>query len=879
MKTKMFKVVAIALAVMVLAGILTVSAGAVKGTDRGAKAGTVSYGFKTIQIGTKRPMVSNVSAAVKASVAINRKIPQITKFDSVDEGVKINFSKVSGVRRYAVYCKSRGRWVRIGTSTTGKYIHKGTKSGTRYQYTVRGVSNNARSFKTNFYKTGWYYTYNMRTPKVTKLSSSSKGVNITWGAVPNAKRYRVYYRGSKGWTYLGSTTKTSYTDSKVSYGSSYTYTVRCINYKNNRFTSSFNGRGWKHTHYLPTPSGFNYDCVNGGIKLSWSKVSGAAKYRVFYYGRNGWAKMADVSGTSYTDYDVIEGKSYTYVVRCVSSNGKKYTSNLKSGGWSARLLTTPRGMTITSTSSGNELSWNAVDGAWAYKVFYKSDNSWKGISNVTDTKFVDTDVINGQVKTYTVRCVTADGKWWRSGYNETGWSKVYDYNVVETEEPTSVGATSNVEDPTKVNLLNTGSGDGLVEATEAATEAPTEKPTEVVVDAPKSVSVTEGSSGKKVYEKVAKYGIKTNLNTNTDTRMIEVNNPNTFFWQSFVTGEKYIDSYIEYLSNGNVRIHFTPNSPDKITKMEGWFYGESGTWYSFNIPTSTLKNGSGYYDYHMPELTAQRVKPSVKVSWGSSSNADGYDVTIKNASGKAASQTVHVGKNATSTTISLNTADSGSYTAEVKAIKGTQSKSTTRSFSLKSDFVAESEASTIKVPVVFPNTRFVCNRCGRNVSGKVKNHIIPIDSTELRERYADSLYTYKYKPTAGTNNAWVAAWAGTPDVTLTAGYYDLGDFFYHPLNASDPDLLVNCIWEDSLERSVSIPSNFSLAELQEKINNCGNQTYINLGTDFWLNSPTSVFHSAIEGCSTAYHEEDCVSISGLQTVVIPATGYTKVSVG
>lgn len=879
MKTKMFKVVAIVMAVMILAGILTVSAGAVKGTDRGAKAGTVSYGFKTIQIGTKRPMVSNVSTAVKASVAVNKKIPQITKFDSVDEGVKINFSKVSGVRRYAVYCKSRGRWVRIGTSTTGKYIHKGTKSGTRYQYTVRGVSNNARSFKTNFYKTGWYYTYNMRTPKVTKLSSSSKGVNLTWGAVPNAKRYRVYYRGSRGWTYLGSTTKTSYTDSKVSYGSSYTYTVRCANYKNNRFTSSFNGRGWKYTHYLPTPSGFNYDCVNGGIKLSWSKVSGAAKYRVFYYGSKGWTKMADVSGTSYTDYDVREGKSYTYVVRCVSSNGKKYTSNLKSGGWSARLLTTPSGMTITSTSSGNELSWNAVDGAGAYKVFYKSGNSWKGISNVTDTKFVDTDVINGQVKTYTVRCVTADGKWWRSGFNETGWSKVYDYNAVETEEPTSVGATSNVEDSTKVNLLNTGSGDGLVEATEPATEAPTEaptvKPTEAPLTAPTGVTVGMVSEGKKEYAKVVKYGYCSNLMSSGV--WVNVGETPNSFWKAQVENDRWVDTSLECLENGKVRFHFTPVAPNKVTSIitiVRWGDGDKD-FSRVDVSGDSLKRG--YCDHQLPKVSS--VNPSVKVSWGSSSNADGYDVTIKNASGKAASQTVHVGKNATSATISLNTADSGSYTAEVKAIKGTQSKSATRSFSLKSDFVAESEASTIKVPVVFPNTRFVCNRCGRNVSGKVKDHIIPIDSTELRERYADSLYTYKYKPTAGTNNAWVAAWAGTPDVTLTAGYYDLGDFFYHPLNASDPDLLVNCIWEDSLERSVSIPSNFSLAELQEKINNCGIQNFIDAGSEYWLNCQMSTFHRDIEGCTSAYHSESCVSISGLQTVVIPATGYTRVTVG
>ena len=42
----------------------------------------------------------------------------------------------------------------------------------------------------------------LATPKITKAESVNNGVKISWGRVNGAARYRVYYKGSKGWTRL-----------------------------------------------------------------------------------------------------------------------------------------------------------------------------------------------------------------------------------------------------------------------------------------------------------------------------------------------------------------------------------------------------------------------------------------------------------------------------------------------------------------------------------------------------------------------------------------------------------------------------------------------------------------------------------------------------
>ena len=84
---------------------------------------------------------------------------------------------------------------------------------------------------------------NLATPKISKTENVNGGVKISWNKVNKAEVYRVYYKGRKGWTRLADTTSTSYTDSKVASGKTYTYTVRCLNKSKNKFTSGYNSTG------------------------------------------------------------------------------------------------------------------------------------------------------------------------------------------------------------------------------------------------------------------------------------------------------------------------------------------------------------------------------------------------------------------------------------------------------------------------------------------------------------------------------------------------------------------------------------------------------------------------------------------------------------
>ena len=358
----------------------------------------------------------------------NLSTPQITDFDSVDSGVKITWGAVSGAAKYRVYYKGSKGWTKMGDTASTSFIDTDVKSGSTYTYTVRCINSAGTAFTSGYSSAGWKYTYNMATPKITSMTSSSSGVKITWGAVANAKKYRVYYKGSKGWTKMADVTGTSYTDSDVSWGSTYTYTVRCLKSDASRFTSSYDSTGWKHTHYLSTPSISGFESTASGVKITWGAVSGAAKYRVYYKGSKGWTKMGETTGTSFTDTDVRAGSTYRYTVRCLDAAASKFTSSYNSTGWTYTYnpyVATPYIKSCEVVSNGIKISWGAVSGASLYRVYYKSSNGWTRIADTKSTSYVHTNANYGITYTYTVRCLSADGKSFISSFDSSGMKCSY----------------------------------------------------------------------------------------------------------------------------------------------------------------------------------------------------------------------------------------------------------------------------------------------------------------------------------------------------------------------------------------------------------------------------------------------------------------------
>jgi hypothetical protein len=289
---------------------------------------------------------------------------------------------------------------------------------TAVPFTASAVETNAPVVSAQSAKTS------LATPKISKAESINGGVKISWGKVKGAVKYRVYYKGSKGWTRMVDTTSTSYIDKDVSSGKNYTYTVRCINSSATKFTSGYDSKG-KSVKYISAPKITKAESVNGGVKISWNKSNGAEKYRVYYKGSKGWTRMVDTTSTSCIDKDVSSGKTYTYTIRCINSSATKFTSGYDSKGKSVKYISAPKITKAESVSGGVKISWNKSNGAEKYRVYYKGSKGWTKLADTTSTSYTDSKVSSGKTYTYTVRCINSSATKFTSGYDSKGKTVKY----------------------------------------------------------------------------------------------------------------------------------------------------------------------------------------------------------------------------------------------------------------------------------------------------------------------------------------------------------------------------------------------------------------------------------------------------------------------
>ena len=247
-------------------------------------------------------------------------------------------------------------------------------------------------------------------PTITKAENVNGGIKVTWGAVAGAEQYRLYvYSESTGsWKKVTDTASTSATFNGISgislkSGTSYRFTVKCIR----PAVSSYDKTG-KTITYIAQPVLSSAANATSGVTVQWGKVTGAAKYRVFrkVSGASKWDKVTDTTSTSCTDTTSKSGTTYIYTVRCISGDGKSYTSSYDAKGKTVLRLSNPS-VTVSNTASGVAVKWGKVTGANGYYVYRKTDSGkYSKIATIksgSTVSYTDTAVKskNGTTYTYT----------------------------------------------------------------------------------------------------------------------------------------------------------------------------------------------------------------------------------------------------------------------------------------------------------------------------------------------------------------------------------------------------------------------------------------------------------------------------------------------
>ena len=245
-------------------------------------------------------------------------------------------------------------------------------------------------------------------------SASSGKPQLTWRAVYGATSYRIYRSTSRGSGYslLGTTTATSYTNTGAKAGTTYYYRVKACNDAGlSPYSNIVSGKAKSVT---PKPSApvvkIGNSSTSGKPMLTWNAVSGATSYKVYRATsqKGTYSLLGTVTATSYTNTGAKAGTTYYYKVKAVNSAGESAYSNIVSGRATVTTLT----MGHSSTSGKPMLTWKAVSGAASYKV-YRSTSKNGAYSVINTTKaltYTNVGAALGTTYYYKVEALNAAGK-------------------------------------------------------------------------------------------------------------------------------------------------------------------------------------------------------------------------------------------------------------------------------------------------------------------------------------------------------------------------------------------------------------------------------------------------------------------------------------
>ncbi len=320
-------------------------------------------------------------------------------------GVKITWSAVGEATEYAVLRASgNGEFAEIASTDALSYTDTKAASGTTYRYAVKpyasqrtreGAESAARSIRF------------VAAPKIASAANTVSGVKITWSKVTGAARYAVLRKtGNGSYAVLGYTTALNYTDKTAKSGTTYAYAIRCCTAKN-VMESSYYSSGRK-IKYVAAPKIASAANTVNGVKITWKKITGAAKYAVLRKTGNGAYKaIAYTTALNYTDKTAKSGTTYTYAIRCCTAK-KVMESSYYSSGRKIRYVAAPKVATIGNTKSGVKITWKKIGGAVKYAVLRKTGSgSYKVIGYTKGLNYTDKTAKSGTTYTYTVRCCNA----------------------------------------------------------------------------------------------------------------------------------------------------------------------------------------------------------------------------------------------------------------------------------------------------------------------------------------------------------------------------------------------------------------------------------------------------------------------------------------
>ncbi len=353
---------------------------------------TGSYTIKSLQpgityytwvraVGTKAlSPVSNVKSMVTIPAVPELHTPTVT-----GNSVVLSWDETAGVDVYRVnYGKtdSYNSSVRINNITTTTCTISGLDYATEYFIWIGAANESGGVRATNPVSITTEQDPNAPVQKTSK--GYVKSVIVNWEEVPEATSYIVCYATSNDISSaveIPDVTGTTYTIENLLAGTTYYTWVKAV-----RANGTSGPSGEKHVITYPDAPTLNTPEVSGNtITLSWAPVTGATVYRLHYNTKDNFntsTKIDNLRTTSYVIDSLDFNTTYYLWTSAANASGGLRTIN------SVQVTTGDDPLTphLTEMKGGLRkvtVSWDAVEGADSYNVYYGTSGDISQATAVT----------------------------------------------------------------------------------------------------------------------------------------------------------------------------------------------------------------------------------------------------------------------------------------------------------------------------------------------------------------------------------------------------------------------------------------------------------------------------------------------------------------
>jgi len=254
--------------------------------------------------------------------------------DAGRERVTLTWSPVPGATSFNIYCGTapgvaKSQYLKKVGNQLSPYVERDLANGTTYYFVIEALGKNREGALSREVSATPSATPAPSAPINITASPESGQVRVSWHPPSEATSYDIYYSTARPVSKTSGTrvpgVKSPHVVSPLENGTAYYFVVTASNAKGES-TTSFEASA------VPAaapdiPTGVSAVEGNGSVTVTWTPVTGATSYNIYYattssVSKKSGTKLANLSGSPYTVRPLSNKTPYYFRVTAVNASGE-----------------------------------------------------------------------------------------------------------------------------------------------------------------------------------------------------------------------------------------------------------------------------------------------------------------------------------------------------------------------------------------------------------------------------------------------------------------------------------------------------------------------------------------------------------------------------